>query len=1117
MSDPFGTVPPTIVPSVPPAGPETAAAAPSTKPPRGTSAEADAILPTREFPGTPEPQAGEWLSPPTVSPSQSDAPAMMAPYFPTSIPGYEVNEEIGRGGMGVVYRARQLSLNRVVALKMILAGRHASDDELGRFRLEAEAVAQLQHPNIVQVYEVGEHHGRAFCCLEFVAGGSLDRKLAGQPQPARATAVLVRTLAQAMHAAHERGIVHRDLKPANVLVTADGTPKITDFGLAKQLDDDTWKTHSGVILGTPSYMAPEQAAGHIRQIGPATDTYALGAILYEVLTGRPPFAAATLMDTLEQVRYQEPVPPSRLQSKVPRDLEIICLKCLHKDPHRRYASARELANDLDRFLTGEPIRARAIGAWERGLKWARRRPAAAALIATSAVAVLGLAAGAFLYQDRQRREAQDAAREARQELSGRQRRDEVQQRIVEGQKALADKDLDRAQLQFSRALAGIGADEAALGPLRDEARRLLDEAERGLANRRAVQQALDTTEDFKKQRGEALFHATLATGEGLLANRQATRTACRAAFKLVGLDLRGRTPLTLEGTFTETQRAELRAGCYELLLMLAEVETQAGDGAEAVRAALDLLARAASLGHPTHPTQAYHLRRARYLERLGEQRQAEAERRLAAARPPVTALDYYLLGDERYKQGDVAAAAVDFERALVLQSDHFWARYFLAVSYLRLGRPAEAKPLLTACLIEQPRFVWLYLLRGFAHTQLSEFVAAADDFRRALELRPGKDAQHVLYANRGVLWLQQGKLDQAVADLLHAISLKPGEYQARVTLAHVYQKQKKWAQATEQLKEAIRLEPDLAFLYRLQARLQRDRPESNLADALHACKKAIELEQRAGPSPVLARDHVEHGRLLYRLRRDRDALAAYDEALKIPPVLASAHLGRAEALLRLRNYAEVVASLDAYLKAGGRPSAAVYQARAVARSKQGQYAAAVQDYGLALEFRPEDAALRSARGWAYIASGAWELARQDFDKILKRNPKDGDASNGRGYARVKLGDLDGALRDARAVRNTVPITAPLLHGSARIFAQVVGQIDSAPPTRPQPLSARRWQYLDQALTLLDRALTLLPAGEQVPFWHDRVRREAVFQPIRSSVGYAERDRRYPRPRTSLRP
>ena len=310
-----------------------------------------------------------------------------------AVPGYEILAELGRGGMGVVYQARQAKLGRVVALKMILSGVHASEDDLARFRTEAEAIARLQHPNIVQIHEVGEHEGLPFFSLEFCAGGSLDKKLAGTPLPPQAAAVLVQTLARAMHAAHEKGVIHRDLKPANVLLAEDGTPKVTDFGLAKKLEE-AGQTASGAVMGTPSYMAPEQAGGQSARVGPACDTDALGAFLYQRgLTGSAAVQGGyPLMETLQQVIADDPVPPTQLQSKTPRDLETICLKCLQKEPSRRYTSAAALADDLGRFVAGHPVLARPVGPLGRAAKWVRRNPALAGAMASVAAACCSLGA-----------------------------------------------------------------------------------------------------------------------------------------------------------------------------------------------------------------------------------------------------------------------------------------------------------------------------------------------------------------------------------------------------------------------------------------------------------------------------------------------------------------------------------------------------------------------------------------------------------------------------------------------------------------------------------------------------------------------------------------------------
>ncbi len=308
------------------------------------------------------------------------------------VPGYEILSELGRGGMGVVYKARHVKLNRVVALKMILSGGHASSEDIARFLAEAEAVATFTHPNIVQVYEVSHHNNLPFMALEFVSGGTLEDRLKGGPFRPKTAARLMEQIAHGMNAAHQAGIVHRDLKPANVLVTKDGVPKVTDFGLAKKVEGGAGLTATDAIMGTPSYMAPEQAAGDGKRVGPAADVYALGAILYRCLTGRPPFQAGTPLDTILQVVSEEPMSPSQINSKVPKDLETICLKCLNKDPLKRYASAEAFGDDLRRYLNDEPISARPVSRTERMVKWARRNTAvAASLLAVFLVLVLGVA------------------------------------------------------------------------------------------------------------------------------------------------------------------------------------------------------------------------------------------------------------------------------------------------------------------------------------------------------------------------------------------------------------------------------------------------------------------------------------------------------------------------------------------------------------------------------------------------------------------------------------------------------------------------------------------------------------------------------------------------------
>jgi serine/threonine protein kinase/tetratricopeptide (TPR) repeat protein len=723
-------------------------------------------------------------------------PPLLSRGPPRHFGDYDLLEEIGRGGMGVVYRARQRSLGRTVALKMIRPDPATTPAEVQRFRNEAEMAAGLDHPNIVPVHEVAECHGRLYFTMKLVEGGSLAERLGNYRDDPRAAARLMAEVARAVHHANQRGVLHRDLKPANVLLDSEGRPNITDFGLARRVQVDTGLTQSGAIVGTPGYMAPEQTTGERGAVTTAADVYGLGAVLYALLTGRPPFQGETVLDTLAQVRGREPEPPRAQNGRVDRDLETICLKCLRKEPQKRYASAQDLADDLERFLQGAPIAARPIGLWERGIKRARQRPALTALLVVIGLAVLALLVVSLWFnaqlQEALKQTQAEWDRAEEHEAAERRRtavlRAEGQDLLLQGQAAVARGDWRGARFQLTRVLAKVDS-EPSLADLGDRGRRLLAEANRNLAEQAAREQARIRYEAFLSRREEARFHRTLFTGLDLAGDVQATQAAAQGALALFGLRPEGG-DLVLPAVFTESQKAEVRAGCYELLLVLAEVAAhrqqaqKPDDVREQVKRAVGLLDRAAKLGPPTR---AYHMRRAHYLALLGDGPGADQQQHRAAARQPAGALDHFLIGEEHYKRGSPERALISFENALRAEPDHFWARYFLAMCCLHLQRPAEARAHLTACLGRRPTFLWAYLLRGFANSELNDFAAAEADYARVMELRPDPLALYGIHVNQGVLRIRQGRLREGVAELRQAIALKPDHYQAHADLAQAYQ------------------------------------------------------------------------------------------------------------------------------------------------------------------------------------------------------------------------------------------------------------------------------------------------------------------------------------------
>jgi serine/threonine protein kinase/tetratricopeptide (TPR) repeat protein len=1025
------------------------------------------------------------------------------------IAGYDILMELGHGGMGVVYKARQRRLKRLVALKMIRAGIQTRPEDRDRFRIEAEAVARLRHPNILQIYEIGEVSGLPYVSLELLEGGSLTDRLAGTPQPGGPAAELMVTLARAVSAAHQAGIVHRDLKPSNILFDQEGHPKIVDFGLAKRLEQESGQTRPGQVMGTPSYMAPEQARGQTRTTGPAADVYALGAILYEMLTGRPPFKATTPMDTVIQVVYDEPVPPSRLLSGVPRDLETICLKCLAKEPPRRYASAGDLADDLARYLAGEPIRARRTPLWERGVKWARRRPWAATLLALGVASIVTLSGAWLRYESlRHDHDRREAARLANARI-------QTDQAIYEAQRLLTQRQWDDTRVVLTGLLTRI-RDEPQLMYRRLRAANLLQQADRGRAEQEAEDKARQSYERFLQLHKEALFHETQYTGLDLSSSEEVTRRTARNALALYAAPGSSDTwaLAALPTSFSDRERAEITEVCYELLLILAEATAQPDQG-------LRFLDQAARL-HP-EPTRAYYLRQAVCLDRGGDKEGAGRARSEAEQIQPSSALDHFLTGQERYKQGDWITARQHFEAALRLQPDHFWAHCLTAVCCLQRNQPERAIPELNACLQREPDFAWLYVLRGYTSSLIAardrddvsakltpaqidklrtderlQFQAAEADFHKAwtlLERRPGDELRYVLLVDRGLMWFQRRELDKAAADLRQAIALNDRDFQAFTVLAKVEKDRGNPDEAIAYYTRAIQAHPDWAPLYRGRADVyleRKDLTQSQLKLALSDLERAI---ARVAPGdPVVARDHTNRARLLHQEGRDSEALDACAAAVTIAPDYVAAHLLRLRILLDLKRDDEMLSSCETLL-AHGKPSPELYELRALARARRGDYAGAIEDVTKALGLCPDQIPLLTRRGWLYLTTQSPTLAQRDFDRAIALNPANNDAYEGRGSARIGLGDYRAAVADAEmALRLGMP-SERLAYNVARIYAQAALAVTAEVRRKGRDTVILAIKYQDRAVDLATEAMHRIPPERRAVFWRHQIQADPALQSI----------------------
>jgi serine/threonine-protein kinase len=918
---------------------------------RRLRADLDALFPPPEVPAT---NVDDFV-PPTSVPT----PPPRGVALP-QVPGYEVETMLGRGGMGIVFRARHLRLNRPVALKMLLGGAYAGPQDVARFQREAEAVAALRHPNVVQLYDVGDVDGRPFFTMELVEGGSLAQKLAGTPQPARQAAALLATLAAAMQVAHESGIVHRDLKPGNVLLAADGTPKISDFGLARRLQGEAGLTRSGVLMGTPSYMAPEQAQGQTRAVGPAVDVYALGAILYELLTGRPPFRGETPAETLLQVLHQEPAAPSQLNATVPRDLETICLKCLRKEPERRYASARALADDLRRFSEGRPIQARPVGWAERSWRWCRRNPTAAGLLA-ALLALFLLAVGGGLWFEGQKAERQGRAREA-----------------VEA--ALAQVPDLRQQGRWPEAEAVLRQGRSRLDDAgSDDLRQRLAQAEEDLRLAATLEQ---------------IRLAPAMGGYGAVDFRGMAE-AYAHAFKDAGMDVWGD---------EETVAARIRDSDVRPQLVMALDHWALVADVLKDRQSVARLLRLARRADPD-PRWGDRIRepalwgdQSRLLRLAGE-----AEQGLAGEAPengPPTAL--VLLLARKVGQRDGLPAEPLLRAAQRRHPDDFWLNFLLGEA-LREDKPAEAVGFYRAALVTQPTAARIHLEVSMAFLRQGQVDEAIRAARKLVEVSPKWPPAH---DQLGLCLQAGGQVEEAMAEYRRTIDLDPQGPLPHYQLGVCWQDRGQLEKAMAEYRRAIDLDPKKGALAHhmlgrcLQARGQVD-------EAMAEYRSATELDPRLCLGHEFLVDALLHsGRFAEARTAARHGLDSLPTQEPRRPILQE-KLKRCEGMLALE------ARLPALLQGKERPAAAELLELARSCGDHGRPHAAAELYALAFAAQP---ALEAADRYNAACAAARAAAGEGSDGARLGGPERvGLRRQALAWLRADLALRTRLLRDGKSV------------------------------------------------------------------------------------------------------
>lgn len=1011
------------------------------------------------------------------------------------VPGYDILQELGHGGMGVVYRARQRSLNRIVALKMIRSSM-ASAEDLQRFQIEAEVIAHLQHPNVVQIFEIGEHHGQPWFSLELVSGGSLADYLQHAPLTSKEAALLVARLADALHLAHQHHVIHRDLKPANVLLTEDGTPKVTDFGLAKRLNDSLKQTRTGMFMGTPSYVAPEQAACEPGEMGPQTDIYSLGAILYEILTGRPPFLGSDLGKLLDQVRFKDPISPSHLNLGVPRDLEVICLKCLQKEPHHRYQTAQELKLDLERWLRGEQISARPPSPWTVLKRWVKRRPALAGLWTAVTLMLVLAVLGVIFHVRTLEAETRETKRRAEREVLDRinaqklaERKNFIALRLEQARSSLNERDGDIA-FEKAKEAEENAKKHPILPKLLQQALHLQQRAKR-------IEMEQAKFQKFHGLCSQSLFHIARFSGRASHLDRKDVLESTGKALELFPSES------LASSTLTRREQNEIRERRYEMLLLRADVFADQGNAVEA----LQLLNKASELGFSTR---AWDQRYQRWAKKSPPAQ--------AHPTPRSGAMDHFLVGKDAYFADRLTDALNELRQALDADPKHVWALYFQALCHLRMHRPGEARVALQQLRrdIDSP---WVMALLGVAHSQMGDHAQAEVEFARVLNITDEDWIRAATLINRGVARLRAGKLPESVSDLEEALKIDQHHYRGWANLARAHQEQWQWQLALESWNQAIGIEPEMASLYRGRAQMtlarihvqnwlphEEKEKQQWTTQAEADLTRAIELENKARHPERVARDLIQRARLQIERGLIPPAIADGEQARELDSRSVDAHLLLGELRLQQNELRKALTSLaeGIALAQPGEQLLRAYLLRAKVLSELREDRKALSDYQTALSLDPENRIALVQRGWLYLRQQAPKLAGQDFTQAMKLGTTSPEVWMGRSLARMSCGQHRDAISDAERALQNEKLSPLMRYHGARVFAMGFARLQKQRMGTPAQTKALRERYQERALSLLQRALRDCPTAEiRAKFWQKHVAGDAVWSGWHSHTIYRQ--------------